>query len=278
LQIKYCCTHWGSEKDKPEVFVDKVLSAEYEGIEINFPSINDSSANLFLKLIANIRNTHSDFTFVAQHIIPVENTSVDEYIVNVTKNLLELSSIQPSFINAHTGKDYFSFDDNCRIIEATLNIASKTGVRVLHETHRGRFSFHAASLIPFLKKFPELELVGDFSHFCTVSESMLQDQEEIIQQIIPHVGHIHARIGHEQGPQVNDPFAPEWENHILIYEKWWQSIIDFKKEKNVQSISITPEFGPAPYMPSMPFTKTPLSNQWDINYQMMLRLKEMLKN
>ena len=278
MQIKYCCTHWGSEKDKPEVFVDKVLSAEYEGIEINFPSINDSSANLFLKLIANIRNTHSDFTFVAQHIIPVENTSVDEYIVNLTKNLLELSSIQPSFINAHTGKDYFSFDDNCRIIEATLNIATKTGVRVLHETHRGRFSFHAASLIPYLKKFPELELVGDFSHFCTVSESMLQDQEEIIQQIIPHVGHIHARIGHEQGPQVNDPFAPEWENHILIYEKWWQSIIDFKKEKNVQSISITPEFGPAPYMPSMPFTKTPLSNQWDINYQMMLRLKEMLKN
>lgn len=278
MQIKYCCTHWGSEKDKPEVFVDKVLSAEYEGIEINFPSINDTSANLFLKLIANIRNTHSDFTFVAQHIIPVENTSIDEYILNVTKNLLELSSIQPSFINAHTGKDYFSFDDNCRIIEATLNIASKTGVRVLHETHRGRFSFHAASLIPYLKKFPELELVGDFSHFCTVSESMLQDQEEIIQQIIPHVGHIHARIGHEQGPQVNDPFAPEWENHILIYEKWWQSIIDFKKEKNVQSISITPEFGPAPYMPSMPFTKTPLSNQWDINYQMMLRLKEMLKN
>ena len=102
MQIKYCCTHWGSEKDKPEVFVDKVLSAEYEGIEINFPSINDSSANLFLKLIANIRNTHSDFTFVAQHIIPVENTSVDEYIVSVTKNLLELSSIQPSFINAHT--------------------------------------------------------------------------------------------------------------------------------------------------------------------------------
>jgi sugar phosphate isomerase/epimerase len=208
----------------------------------------------------------------------VENSSVDEYIVSVTKNLLELSSIQPSFINAHTGKDYFSFDDNCRIIEASLNIATKTGVRVLHETHRGRFSFHAASLIPYLKKFPELELVGDFSHFCTVSESMLEDQEVIIQQIIPHIGHIHARIGHEQGPQVNDPFAPEWKNHLLIYEKWWQSIIDFKKEKEVQSISITPEFGPAPYMPSMPFTKAPLGNQWDINYKMMLRLKDMLQN
>jgi sugar phosphate isomerase/epimerase len=278
LQIKYCCTHWGSEKDQPDVFVDKVLSAGYEGIEINFPSINESSTKSFLKLIASIRNTQSEFTFVAQHIIPVENTSVDEYILSVKKNLLELSAIQPSFINAHTGKDYFSFEDNCRIIEAIFNIATKTGVRVLHETHRGRFSFHAASLIPYLKKFPELELVGDFSHFCTVSESMLEDQEEIIQQIVPHIGHIHARIGHEQGPQVNDPFAPEWENHLLIYEKWWQSIIDFKKEKKVQSISITPEFGPAPYMPSMPFTKAPLGNQWDINYKMMLRLKDMLQN
>lgn len=275
MQIKYCCTHWGSEKDQPDVFVDKVLSAGYEGIEINFPSINESSTKSFLKLIASIRNTHSEFTFVAQHIIPVENTSVDEYILSVKKNLLELSAIQPSFINAHTGKDYFSFEDNCRIIEAIFNIATKTGVRVLHETHRGRFSFHAASLIPYLKKFPELELVGDFSHFCTVSESMLEDQEEIIQQIVPHIGHIHARIGHEQGPQVNDPFAPEWENHLLIYEKWWQSIIDFKKEKKVQSISITPEFGPAPYMP---FTKAPLGNQWDINYKMMLRLKDMLQN
>lgn len=278
MQIKYCCTHWGSEKDQPDVFVDKVLSAGYEGIEINFPSINESSTKSFLKLIASIRNTQSEFTFVAQHIIPVENTSVDEYILSVKKNLLELSAIQPSFINAHTGKDYFSFEDNCRIIEAIFNIATKTGVRVLHETHRGRFSFHAASLIPYLKKFPELELVGDFSHFCTVSESMLEDQEEIIQQIVPHIGHIHARIGHEQGPQVNDPFAPEWENHLLIYEKWWQSIIDFKKEKKVQSISITPEFGPAPYMPSMPFTKAPLGNQWDINYKMMLRLKDMLQN
>jgi hypothetical protein len=30
-------------------------------------------------------------------------------------------------------------------------------------------------------------------------------------------------------------------------------------------------------MPSMPFTKEPLSNQWDINYKMMLRLKEALQ-
>ena len=277
MQIKYCCTSWGSDYDKPELFFDKVLLAGYEGVEINFPSLSDTPAKLYFKLIAEAFNTNPDFTFVAQHILPVQGISIDTYILNVKNNLLELSALQPSFINAHTGSDYFSFDDNCRVIEAALKISQQTGISIFHETHRGRFSFHAASLLPYLKKFPEMELVGDFSHFCTVSESMLQGQEEILAQIIPHVSHIHARIGHEQGPQVNDPFAPEWESHFSLYEKWWQAIIDFKKQKKAKSIAITPEFGPAPYMPSMPFTKEPLSNQWDINYKMMLRLKETLQ-
>ena len=277
MQVKYCCTYWGSENDTPSVFVDKVLSAGYEGIEIFLPSLDSSFSKIFLEKIEDAVNANSDFVFVAQHIVAAQNISVDEYIDNVKTNLLELAALEPSFINAHTGKDYFSFDDNCRVIEAALNISNKTGVRILHETHRGRFSFHAPSLIPYLKKFPEMELVADFSHFCTVSESMLEDQEEMIQQIIPHISHIHARIGFEQGPQVNDPFAPEWQNHFKQYEKWWQSIIDYKKEKGATLMSITPEFGPAPYMPSMPYTKEPLANQWEINYKMMHQLKERLK-
>ena len=39
------------------------------------------------------------------------------------------------------------------------NISQKTGIPIFHETHRGRFSFHAATLIPYLRKFPEMELV-----------------------------------------------------------------------------------------------------------------------
>ena len=173
MQIKYCCTNWGSDYDKPAVFVDKVLLAGYEGIEINFPSLSDAPTKLYLKLIADALNTNPDFTFIAQHILPVQNLSIDSYIFNVKNDLFELSALQPSFINAHTCSDYFSFDDNCRVIEAILNISQKTGIPIFHETHRGRFSFHAATLIPYLRKFPEMELVGDFSHFCTVSESML---------------------------------------------------------------------------------------------------------
>jgi sugar phosphate isomerase/epimerase len=277
LQIKYCCTYWGSEKDTPDEFVDKVLLAGYDGVEIFLPALNDNFTNAFIEEVEGVMNKNTDFLFIAQHIVAVENTLINDYINKVKKNLTELTAFQPSFINAHTGKDYFSFDDNCRLIEAALNISNKTGIRILHETHRGRFSYHTASLLPYLQKFPEMELVGDFSHFCTVSESMLEEQEEMIRQIIPHIAHLHARVGHEQGPQVNDPFAPEWENHFKIFEKWWEAIVQYKKQKNTQIFSITPEFGPLPYMPSMPYTKQPLSNQWDLNIKMMRHLKNTLQ-
>ncbi len=273
MQIKYCCTYWGSEMDSPDFFVDKVLSAGYKGVEIFLPSLNDAFSALFIEKMKSVMLRNPDFLFIAQHIVSAEKDTVDNYLSKVKKNLTELSLFKPSFINAHIGKDYFSFDDNCRVIDAALNLSAKTGVRILFETHRGRFSFHAASLIPYLKKFPAIELVGDFSHFCAVSESMMQDQDEIIQQIIPHIVHIHARIGHEQGAQVNDPFAPEWQDHFTQFEKWWQSILNYQKSKNTNIFTITPEFGPAPYMPSMPFTKQPLGNQWEINLKMMHYLK-----
>ncbi|MCX8472498.1 MAG: sugar phosphate isomerase/epimerase [Sediminibacterium sp.] len=273
MKINYCGTFWGSEDDLPNVFVKKILDAHYDGIEINLPAAADPFTKTFIRELENVQSKINNFTFIAQQLTAPDNDTVADFIRRMEKSLLELVSYQPTFINAHTGKDYFSFDDNCKVLEAALNLSRKTGVHILHETHRGRFSFQAASLIPYLKKFPELELVGDFSHFCTVSESMLQDQKEVIEQIIPHVSHIHARVGYEQSPQVNDPFAPEWQQHFKQFEKWWQQIIDYKKEIGYTYLTITPEFGPAPYMPALPYTKQPLANQWEINFKMMQYLK-----
>jgi hypothetical protein len=84
-------------------------------------------------------------------------------------------------------------------------------------------------------------------------------------------------VGQEQGPQVNDPFAPEWQIHFAQYEKWWKAIIEDNNKKNTKVFTVTPEFGPLPYMPSMPFTQQPLGNQWEINCKMMRHLKNILQ-
>ena len=277
MHTRFCCTYWGCENDTPAVFVDKVLSAGYEGIEINLPETGSSFTRELLKLLEQVRANDPGFLFIPQQLTAPGTGAVDAYISNMKKRMMELCALQPTFINSQTGADYLSFDDNCRVLEAALTISSQTGVRILQETHRGRFSFHAPTLLPYLQRFPELELVADFSHFCAVSESLLQEQDAVLQQIIPHVAHIHARIGHQQGAQVNDPFAPEWSEHFSVFKTWWRQILAFQQQKGATQFSITPEFGPAPYMPALPFTQQPIGNQWEINRTMMQHLKQAFK-
>jgi hypothetical protein len=102
---------------------------------------------------------------------------------------------------------------------------------------------------------------------------MLQDQKSIIDRIIPHVHHIHARIGYEHSPQVNDPFASEWKSHSEAFVCWWKKIIAAQSINGKRSFTITPEFGPVPYMPTFPHSQKPMVDQWQTNIQ----IKEMLK-
>lgn len=275
MQIQYGCTYWGSDALQPRDFVDQVLAAGYSGVEVLLQP-PDSLSEAFVSAIGSVRNTRPDFFFIPMQITFPERMTVDEYVRKMLQQYAAIARLQPDFINAHTGRDYYSFDDNCRIIEAAQDFGAREGIRIVHETHRGRFSFHAAGLLPYLQRFPELELAGDLSHFCTVSESMLEDQEEILALIFPHITHIHARVGFEQGPQVNDPAAPEWRGHLDRFVHWWEQIISIRRAAGQKRMTITPEFGPAPYMPAAPYTREPLSNQWECNLFMMKHLREQL--
>lgn len=266
MKIQFVCPHWGQEELKPSMFFARLLGEQYEGVEINL-SEDSTFTQEFLSCVGAIRAAKRDFVFIAQQVLPPAQETVDEYIIRMNARLKYLVSLKPDFINSHTGKDFFSFDDNCRIIEAVENIAATSGISILHETHRGRFTFHAASLLRYLEKFPDLKLTGDFSHWCAVSESMLEDQQDILEKIIPHIHHIHARVGFEHGPQVNDPFAPEWKSHLETFVKWWDQIVHLRGVVGTESLTITPEFGPVPYMPTMPYSQKPLADQWKVNAQ-----------
>ena len=275
MKIKYICTYWGSEHQSAKEFLSIVIANGYDGVEINFPD----DANFvveFMEELETIRKTsNSDFIFIAQQVLSNKNETVNEYIERITERLEYLTALKPDYINSHTGKDFYDLSDNCKIIEITEQISRDSGIPIWHEIHRGRFSFHLKTLLKYLDIYPKLKLIGDFSHFCVVSESNLEDQKDLLEKIYPNIKHIHARIGFEQSPQVNNPFAPEWEKHLERYLNWWKEIIENHKN-NYSQITITPEFGPFPYMPEEPFTKKPLSNQWEINLQMKKYLQQNL--
>jgi hypothetical protein len=102
----------------------------------------------------------------------------------------------------------------------------------------------------------------------------LDDQEETVQLALSRVDHIHARIGHQEGPQVNDPRAPEWANAVKRHLEWWDKIVQLKIQGGVNSITILTEFGPPDYMPTLPYTRQPLGDQWNINVYMMQLLRK----
>jgi hypothetical protein len=105
-----------------------------------------------------------------------------------------------------------------------------------------------------MESLPELRVTFDVSHWCNVHESLLGDQAETLDLTLQRVDHIHARIGHPEGPQVNDPRAPEWDSAVKAHFAWWDKIVELKKQKG-EVLTILTEFGPPDYMPTLPYTR-----------------------
>ena len=276
MEIKYLSTYWGSEDLSAKAFLDKVLSNGYDGVEINLPD-DPQFIDEFMSELERIRKTsHPDFIFIAQQVLSNEKETVAAYSERLTKRLNFLVGLNPNAINSHTGKDFFEFEENCTIIEKVEELGRAAGIPIWHEIHRGRFSFHLRTLLDYLNIFPNLKLIADLSHFCVVSESDLSDQQELLTRIYPNIQHIHARVGFEQSPQVNHPFAPEWKKHLDLYTTWWKEIIALQSQNGAAQMTITPEVGPFPYMPQAPFTQQPLADQWEVNRLMKKYLQEKL--
>jgi sugar phosphate isomerase/epimerase len=182
-------------------------------------------------------------------------------------------SLKPIYINCHSGKDYFSFEDNAEMLAMTFKRSTESGIPIYHETHRGRMLFAAHVSKSFIDRFKDLKLTLDISHWCNVHESLLGDQQISVEAALARTSHIHARIGHAEGPQVNDPRAPEWKNEVKAHFDWWDKVIARKKAEG-QPITFLTEFGPPNYMQTLPFSGQPVSDQWAINKYMMETLRK----
>jgi len=180
---------------------------------------------------------------------------------------------RPLYINCHSGRDYYSSEQNQEFIDHTHLLAKSSEILICHETHRSRILFAAHVSRTFIEKNPSLRLTLDISHWCNVHESLLKDQEENVLTALERTEHIHARIGHEQCAQVNDPRAPEWKAAVDAHFNWWDKVVQRKKETGGR-LTILTEFGPPTYMQTLPFTKQVVADQWDINRYMMTILRK----
>lgn len=268
LKIKYYCTNWGMT-DSWDTFCSKVKDAGYDGVETWLPGGEARE-----EMLAALKKYNLSLGLLSGG----GGQDFGSYFNSFSSNLDDAIKVKPDYINCHTGKEYYSFDQNKKLILIASEKSKSSGIPIYHETHRGRFSFAAHITKDFLEKIPELSLALDISHWCAVHESLLADQKESVNLALSRTGHIHSRVGQPQGPQVNDPAAPEWKSTVDQHLAWWDQVVENHKKQGKTQLTMCMEFGPSGYLPTLPFTQQPVADQWTINKYMLDLLKNRYKS
>jgi sugar phosphate isomerase/epimerase len=267
LDLIILATNWGFEGTLDQ-YCAKVKQEGYDGIEIWWPGEQKAQDELFATL--------KKYGLKVGFLCGAQQSNFQEHYDTFKKMITAAATNtvqKPLYINCHSGRDYFSMEQNGKFIDLTTELSKQTGITICHETHRARMLYSAPAGRQYFEKHPDLRITFDVSHWCNVSESLLQDQPETVALALQRTDHLHARIGHPEGPQVSDPRAPEWEGAVKAHLAWWDRIAAAKKAEG-KPLTILTEFGPPDYMPTMPYTRKPLADQWAINVHMMQLLRK----
>lgn len=265
--LTFMATDWGVQGGS-EAFCKAAKEAGYDGIEVWWPDNIKAQETLFSAL--------KQYQLQVAFLCGGSSANAKQHLADFSKQIDAASSNnhqKPLYINCHSGRDYFTFEENTPFIDYTVKKSSQTGIPIYHETHRSRMLFAAPIAKRFIEKYPDLRLTLDISHWCVVHESLLEDQAETVSLALQRADHIHTRIGHPEGPQVNDPRAPEWKRAQEAHLHWWDQIVARKKQEG-KPMTMLAEFGPPDYMPTLPYTQQPLADQWAINVYIMQLLRK----
>lgn len=247
MQLSFFKSTWGMDGSFAEQ-IAQIASAGYEGVETVYFDDNLDDAR---KLIADqgLRLVYMIFPQSAE---------------DVKIGIERAQKLGAELVNAHGGKDWWSVDDGCRFFEGALKAIEESGTELCFETHRGRLLFEPQSTAAYLKRFPDLRITADFSHWTCVCESMLRDQDDAVKLACKHAYYTHARIGHEEGPQVPDPTADVWSDQKGRFLEMWGWIKEAHAARGAKDMRIDPEFGPRNYMWFESHTLEPVVDLWDV--------------
>ena len=247
----------------------------FDGIEINLDHacLETVSSSQLLEELRRFEQalileiiTGGDYT-------PNLSDSPDQHLEQLDRALDRAVPLQPLKINLIIGSDCWPESTQHAFVAAVLNRLEPLPCPVMLETHRSRSLFDPWRLPLWLKQHPRLRLTADLSHWCAVSERLMTPELEPIKAMAGHVDHIHARVGHAQGPSVPHPFAPEWAEALDAHRRCWQLFLDRRSAK-AAPVTFTPEFGPDGYMPIHPFSAEPLADVEVLNVAMASWLRE----
>ncbi len=258
MQLKILCPQWGQEHLETADFFIKVKQAGYDGVEAAMPEDKEERKRL-IRLLKEYELS------VISHQHQAKGATIHEFCRSYEYYLNMAMECEPILINSHSGRDYFTLDEQLQVIDVAENFSVKNNTRIAHETHRGRIGFSPGNANELFKQRPAMKITADLSHWVCVTESYLENFGEPLAAAIKRAEHIHARVGFTEGPQVPDPRKPFWQEQVQFFLNIWEQVLTHQQLMGTPVYTITPEFGPPPYMWTNVDGNEPVTSQWDIN-------------
>jgi sugar phosphate isomerase/epimerase len=268
MKVKWICPLWGMTGATLRDNLTMAKTAGFDGVEMGVPADSAQKkelASLLRELGLDL--IHQQWTTGADAAAHAKSFE-EQYRRGV--------ELGPIMVNSHTGRDIFTLAENSVVFRAAESLEKSLRVPVAHELHRGRPTFSSTSTMELLDTFPNLRLTADFSHWCCVHETLLEDQPERVERAIAHTRHIHARVGHGEAPQVPDPRVEAWRPALEAHLAWWKAIAAARAAAGDAVLTVCPEFGPPPYLVTLPDTGKPIVDLWAVNRWMKDFLKDRL--
>uniref|UniRef100_H3HCR4 FYVE-type domain-containing protein n=1 Tax=Phytophthora ramorum TaxID=164328 RepID=H3HCR4_PHYRM len=200
------------------------------GTDLVLPLLTENE----LELIVGVYSGWVDYELQKLH---QQYEGVENHVNRFRTQLEQVCSFRqrPVRINAHSGCDHWRPSEQMEFLRRVHDIERQFGCDdiLAHETHRGRM---------FYSPWP--------THWCVVTERLLdmpQDNEWLLEKVVPRVRHVHGRVGTEQAAQLPYPNDGELSrNEIERFQRLWDAIWTKQKDK---APTFTPEYGPVPYAP-----------------------------
>lgn len=277
MRIDFLCPRWGSEQIPWPEFLHSVQQAGYAGIEW-FPFGEEADHEAVIGQLSKLGLKWS----IVMAVVPAP-TDFAAYTTALRAQLTALTRLgkdthPPLFISAQTGREFFSTTQTRECLGICAAVSRQSGIPIYQETHRNKWSFAAHVVAPVLELYPDTLLTLDLSHWFCVSESYLEDQQTAVAKALEHTRHIHARVGHTEGPQVWEPASAEYAEALNAHLAIWDRFIQLRRNAGDTHCTITPEFGPPPYLVLANRKGTPQQEQWRLNLWMKNLLQQRYAN
>ncbi len=266
MQLKIFKTLWGFQGNIDQA-VEQAVAANMQGIEGPAPATAGERESFAEALQAQGLDYIAEITTAGSY-VPERRATLQQHLDSLQQKLAHSAELNPSFVTCLGGCDAWSEAQSMEFFQRGMELAESFDLAISFETHRSRSLFNPWVTQRMAAQLPAMNFTVDFSHWCVVCERLMDTELDVIEAIAGQVQHIHARIGYDQGPQVPDPRAPEYEYALRAHQSWWEIIWRAQQARGFDTLTMTPEFGPDGYLHEAPYSRQPVADLWELNQWM----------